>query len=127
MIELHLPWPPSKLSPNSRVHWAQRSKLAKQYRTECFRSARSAVQGMDLSDLQAQTAKGSIALFIDFCPPDRRHRDDDNVIASFKAGRDGIADALMVDDKLFRIHPFLRDVPAPGGQVVVRILKAPTE
>jgi len=39
---------------------------------------------------------------ITFYPPDKRHRDADNMIASMKAGFDGVADALKVDDKLFR-------------------------
>jgi hypothetical protein len=33
-----------------------------------------------------------------FFLPDARHRDDDNLAASCKAYRDGIADGLKVDD-----------------------------
>ena len=66
-----------------------------------------------------KSAEGDLHLWIDFYPPDRRHRDDDNLTAAFKAGRDGIADALKVNDKRFRSHPYVKDVT--GGLVKVRI------
>jgi hypothetical protein len=51
-----------------------------------------------------------LELSLNFYPRDRRKRDDDNLIASFKSGRDGIADALGVDDVNFlttaRLMPF---------------------
>ncbi len=66
---------------------------------------------------------GDIHLWIDFYPPDRRHRDDDNMIAAFKSGRDGLADALKVNDKRFRSHPYVRD--EIGGMVRVRFSPGP--
>ena len=68
---------------------------------------------------------GDIHLWIDFCPPDRRHRDDDNIIAAFKAGRDGLADALGVDDKRFRIHSWVKSDPVRGGMVKIRLTPGP--
>lgn len=65
-----------------------------------------------------------IALWLDFVPPDRRHRDDDNLVASFKAGRDGIAMALGIDDKRFRCFPYVHDNQI-GGFVRVRITGCP--
>lgn len=41
---------------------------------------------------------GPLAVLMTFYPPDRRRRDDDNAIGSFKSYRDGIADAIKVDD-----------------------------
>jgi crossover junction endodeoxyribonuclease RusA len=112
-----LPWPAKELSPNARMHWAQKAKFAKAYRMACFTLC-----------LQAKLAKpeteGRLHLWLDFYPPDRRHRDDDNMIASFKAGRDGIADALGVDDKRFVCHPFVSD--QIGGMVKVRVTVGPT-
>ena len=52
-------------------------------------------------------ADGVIRLRIDFFPPNRARRDDDNAIAAFKSGRDGIADALKVDDARFAIVPVM--------------------
>ena len=121
MNDLSLPWPPKDLSPNSRTHWAKRSKAAKAYRSACCLAASQFVQNGGWPHLP--TIGGDIHLWIDFYPPDRRHRDDDNMIAAFKAGRDGIADALGINDRRFRTHPFVKgDVM---GMVKVRITGGP--
>lgn len=106
-----LPWPPKDLSPNARVHWSRRSKAAKAYRAACWAACLEA-------GLRSIAWEGEIHLWISFVPPDRRHRDDDNMISAFKSGRDGLADALKVDDKRFRIHPEISD--KVGGTVNVR-------
>lgn len=111
-MEITLPWPPKHLSPNSRVHWAVRSKAAKAYRQMCYLAALSSKARIDW--------EGEIHLWITMYPPDRRRRDDDNVIGSFKSGRDGIAQALGVDDSRFRVHPWLSDEVVRGGAVKVR-------
>lgn len=41
--------------------------------------------------------------------------------AAFKAGRDGLADALRIDDSRFRLHPFLQT--KTGGFVLVKLTK----
>jgi crossover junction endodeoxyribonuclease RusA len=70
-------------------------------------------------------AGSKLALWLDFYPPDRRHRDDDNMIASFKAGRDGLALALGIDDKRFRTFPYVQD--KIGGYIKVRITQLPEQ
>ncbi len=67
---------------------------------------------------------GRIHLWITFKPKTRRLPDDDNCLAMCKAYRDGIADALGVDDKRFVSHPFVSDKPVTGGAVEIRITKA---
>lgn len=109
---LILPWPPAQLSPNKRLHWSKRSRAAKNYRQACAILTRASC--MSVPD-------GPLLLHIEFVPPDRRHRDDDNLIASFKAGRDGIADALGINDKRFRTRPRISDEVVPGGEVRVSI------
>lgn len=111
-----LPWPPKDLSPNARVHWRTRSKVAKAYRHACWALVKEA-------RLTAPETSGPLHLWIDFYPPDRRHRDDDNMIAAFKSGRDGLADALGVDDRRFICHPYVKD--QIGGMVKVRITAGP--
>jgi len=113
-----LPWPPKELSPNARLHWSKKSKAAKVYRNACYMLA---IQGGAKTGVPWD---GDIHCWIDFFPPDRRHRDDDNMIASFKAGRDGLAQALGVDDKRFRIHPYVKD--EIGGMIKVRLTPGPT-
>ena len=36
MLEFMLPWPPSELSPNGRLHWAKAYKHKKAYRQACW-------------------------------------------------------------------------------------------
>jgi crossover junction endodeoxyribonuclease RusA len=110
---LILPWPSRDLSPNARVHWARKGKAAKKYRADCHLLTKAA--GITI------TWDGPAHLWITFYPPDKRARDDDNLIASFKSGRDGIADALGIDDKRFRIHPWVSDEVRKGGAVEVAI------
>lgn len=101
------PFPPPELNPNARGHWSRRSKAARAYRRECWALTLEAL-GRAPGDGEARFiaapspfAAGPIRLHLDFFPPDRRQRDDDNAIASFKAGRDGIAAALKVNDRRF--------------------------
>ena len=127
--QIALPWPPSKLSPNARTHWAQKAKSAKEYRRMCWSIARKAAltESWNLGDAWARVDSGeAVHLFMDFYPPDRRARDDDNIISAFKSGRDGIADALGVDDARFRIHPMVRTGEVvKRGQVLVTITIGP--
>lgn len=119
VTELVLPWPPKALSPNARVHWTVRSKAAKAYRGACYWLTKQLMSTGGLRDLP----EGSLHLWVDFYPPDKRHRDDDNMISAFKSGRDGIAEALGINDKRFRMHPYIKD--QIGGMVKVRITGAP--
>lgn len=114
MIEVVLPWPPKDLSPNARVHWTKRSKAAKVYRTECGWHVRAAGPKPKLAP------SGPITLDIEFVEPDKRYRRDlDNMLASIKAGIDGIADALGVNDRRFVFR--IRSSDLIGGMVKVRI------
>jgi crossover junction endodeoxyribonuclease RusA len=103
--QILLPWPASALSPNARGHWSRRSRAAKAYRMQCFLFAKKA--GL-------VAPEGRILLQLEFLPPTARRRDDDNLLASFKAGRDGLADALGIDDSLFVSQVQIGEV-RPGG------------
>jgi crossover junction endodeoxyribonuclease RusA len=94
MNKVTLPWPPKELSPNSSLHWAKKAKKKKEYRTACWALALEA-------KLIAPDGEGKIPIEITFYPPDKRHRDADNMVASIKSGLDGLADALKVNDKRF--------------------------
>lgn len=106
-----LPWPPKVLSPNARSHWRKKSAAAKSYRLQCR-----------ILTLQQRLVapEGRVMLQLEFCPPDRRRRDDDNCLASFKNGRDGVADALGIDDARF-VTTIRMGEPCEGGAVLVRI------
>ncbi len=113
MSDLVLPWPPKELSPNARKHWAVRSRIAKRYRITCRLLAMQAGISAPITE--------KILLSLEFVPADRRHRDDDNLVASFKAGRDGLADALGIDDNRFVTQFRLSDETTKGGAVRVLV------
>ena len=62
---------------------------------------------------------GDIHLTLELVPPDRRKRDDDNIIASCKSYRDGVADALGVDDSTMRLERIVWKGPAKPGQITI--------
>lgn len=107
-----LPWPPKALSPNARGHWSKRSRAAKSYRMQCFLMAKQA---------RLVAPAGRILLALEFIPPTRRRRDDDNLLAAFKAGRDGLADALGIDDSQFVSQVQLSAGVHPQGAVRVTL------
>jgi crossover junction endodeoxyribonuclease RusA len=81
--------------------------VRKKYRRTCWLLALEA--GLSVPDYAG--ADGKIAVRLDFFPPDRSARDDDNAEASFKSGRDGVADAMRCDDARFRTIKVLHDEP----------------
>ena len=116
---LTLPWPDRTLHPNARVHWAKLANAKKAARADAYMLAvQAGAKG-------AKLPEGRLHLWIDFYPPDRRRRDDDGLLASMKAHRDGIADALGIDDSRFVSHPWLKDEVRKGGQVVIKITGGP--
>lgn len=113
-----LPWPDRRLSPNARMHWAHLAKVKKQARHDARILTTLALSLKQKREIAA--IDGKILMTVTFYPPDARHRDDDNMIASFKAARDGIAEALGVDDKRFRpIYKF--EDPSKPGRIEVTI------
>lgn len=116
MTPIILPWPPKQLTPNfkRRHHWSKYVNQTRNYRRTCWALA---LNMLDASDMDA------LAIVVTFHPPDRRRRDDDGCIGAFKAGRDGLADAFLCDDHIFR--PTYRfGEPVKGGQVLVEVRSA---
>ena len=116
MLIIDLPWPPSQLNPNKRLHWSRKSRAARLYRNTCYVLTKNALQlgGYHSAGI------GKMVFSIEFFPPDKRRRDDDNMLASFKSGRDGVADALGVDDNKF-VTSFEVCSPVQDGAVIVTI------
>lgn len=110
--ELVLPWPNSRLSPNSRTHWRRLAEVKQAAKREAWALAVN-------SKLTAPAGRPTVSMM--FYPPDRRRRDLDNCIASMKPALDGIAQAMGVDDSTFRLQAEMADEVRPGGQVVVRV------
>lgn len=113
-LTLDLPWPAPALSPNARQHWATAARAKKAYRARCRAIATQAGVG----GLPAGLTR--VAAFLTFLPPDRRGRDWDNMLASMKSGLDGLADAVGINDRDWRLAMNVAD-PVAGGQVLVRL------
>lgn len=114
MLRVELPWPDKRLSPNSRTHWRPKAEATAAARKEAFVLTRNQ-QGayVHLED-------GQLAVSFTFRPPTKARRDLDNLISATKAHRDGIADALSVDDSKFRLTAQMGPV-VKGGKVIVEI------
>ena len=69
--------------------------------------------------MKGRPSEGKVKVAIKFYPPDNRKRDRDNMIASFKSGQDGVADALGMDDALW-VPEYDVGGALTGGQVVLK-------
>lgn len=115
-----LDWPPRQLSPNARVHYRVKSPITKGYLAHASNTTRVACHDHSLRDRIDPHSDDPITLEIEFHPPDARRRDLDNMLSSIKAGLDGIAEALGVNDQRFALR-LTRGQPVKGGRVVVTL------
>jgi hypothetical protein len=112
MSSVTLPWPARRLSPNARGHWGGLAKA----RAKARRDAYFACVAAGLRNMGGATA----TVLITFHPPSHRRFDADNAIAQFKAGADGVADAIGVDDARWRVT-YAMGAVVKGGAVVVEV------
>lgn len=115
MFEVHLPFPPSKLSRNgSQGDFRGKASAAKAYRRDCL------IACHDAAGTLGYRFDSPIMLELTYHPPDKRHRDLDNLLAMTKQGIDAIAEFIGVDDKHFEYTIRRGEVRKPSV-VVVRI------
>jgi crossover junction endodeoxyribonuclease RusA len=107
-----LPWPPKELSPNARLHWSALARAKKAYREACHITARQ--QGA------CKLKADRIHVAFTFYPPNRARRDLDGCISRMKAGIDGLADVLGVDDSKWSMGFVLAE--EIGGFVRVEVV-----
>lgn len=114
-MKIVLPWPDSRLTPNAkrRLHWRSYQPAIKAGREAARLLTFDAMQ-KHLATQAHFAGEGPLSFTVRFFPPDRRRRDDDGMIGAFKHARDGIADALGVDDRRFRPHYFFEEAEKPG-------------
>jgi crossover junction endodeoxyribonuclease RusA len=118
-LRIVLPWPDKRLSPNARIHWRAKAAIKAKARADAHFLALEAA-GYSLGSIRTDLAGDApIPLCVTFYPPDKRHRDDDNMVASAKHARDGIADALKVNDRRFRPHYVFAEPEKPGRVEIV--------
>ncbi len=108
-VRIVLPWPSAALSPNGgHGHWAPQARAKKTYRAACRQIVEQIARGR-----KAMQVPLRVQLL--FVPSTRRRRDIDNLVARMKAGLDGLADGLQVNDNLFRLEVLGIADPAPRG------------
>lgn len=110
---IDLPWPERALHPNTRVHWGTRARAAKKARKLAAWETRVTA---GVTRIKAD----ALLVTAVFCPPDRRPRDDDNMLSSIKSYLDGIADVIGVDDSKWHIS-LQREEPRKNGAVRIVI------
>lgn len=122
MLKVVASWPDKRLNPNWKRshHWTTYSHATKVQREEGWAIILEQLHG-GVADVAALTKDGRIPLGFHFVPPDRRARDDDNLLGSLKALRDGMAKALDIDDSLFRIVTPTYGAPTKPGRVEITI------
>lgn len=87
--------PPPSSSPNYRGNWAKRYRDAKVFKEAVYLCAVDARNKLESKGgLMSPPAKVKISLT--FVYPERRVRDIDNIIASFKPGLDGLVQAGVI-------------------------------
>lgn len=120
-FSIAIPWPPKILSPNARPHWAALARAKKDYRHACYVEAR-ATHPEERGWMRSAALRGClIRCRLVISPPNRHRRDEDNLTASLKAGLDGIADAIGVDDSRLRWDRALWGDVVRGGRIVVEM------
>jgi len=110
-----LPWPDPNLSPNARVHFRVKADSAKQARETGYYLAKE--QKLKVPDVP-------LHVWFTFYPPDKRHRDVDNMLSSMKSTMDGIFDAVGVNDERVQYTTIARGDVFKGGKVIVSIAPA---
>ena len=109
-----LPWPYHGLWPNHRPSPFAKARATKAYRFHTAALAR-----------QAKASPGPIR--VTFCPMPKGPKPDmDNCIAAFKAGQDGLADAMKVNDRHLSITYAMGERCRDGG-IIVEISASETE
>lgn len=117
MIEITLPWPDKRLSPNARVNWREKARV-----TAGARRLAWAIAFDDGLKEHEYTEDTKFVSRTTFCPPDKRRRDlYENMPRSCKAYIDGIFDCLELDD--WQIKRTINEwgEVAKGGKVVLTL------
>lgn len=118
---IRLPWPSSALSKNASSPWGRGTQIA---RTKAIAAQRKAAWTLALE--QNVKAVGlNPQITITAHPPDRRHRDVQNLPFMLSGALDGIADAHGQDDIKHRVHyPTEWGDVVKGGCILVEVAPA---
>jgi hypothetical protein len=112
----HLPY--RELSPNARVHWAEKSKAVKISREEIGWLAKAKWHG--------QPAMMRVVISYQFTVKVSRSRDEDNLVAACKPWQDGLIDAgvIFYDDARHLKLGTVGIIPGESNKTVITVEEA---
>lgn len=113
---IEIAWPNADLSPNARVHHMALHRVKKTARNDAYWATKYVLPLSWKHDGTSEIILRQVAH-----PPDRRHYDRDNLDSRLKAARDGIADALGVNDRLLRPTGIEWGEPIRGGRILITV------
>lgn len=117
-MKITLPWPDRRLSPNFHTKkWAVKWNAQTKANAAGFYCAREVYT----PEGDGPYTDGLLRVTYHFFPPDRRHWDDDNIVTMLKHYRDGVANALAVNDNQFRMEKPVWHDPIKGGKIEMEI------
>ena len=113
---IEMDFPPADLFPNRAKgrHWAALYQIRSDYRDQSYWMAKKQLKNWEHDGKP-------IKLDLTFEMPDKRHRDADNCLAAAKGALDGLADALLVNDKLFDPIMIRRVAGKKPGKLIIKI------
>lgn len=114
-MTIRLPLPHRYLSPNGRCNVFAKAKLTKAYREQAKRETFKQLRELDNSLIV-------IGYILRPAYPNKKRRDDDNLIGSVKGARDGIADAFRQDDHTWRCLGVEPTVDAKDPHLLIEII-----
>lgn len=113
--------PSPLLSPNARVHWARKAKqvgIARQLAKETTKASLTAAERVAIG----QHAHIGYTVAISWEKGRRGFRDEDNALSSCKAFLDGVADALGIDDRRFRVRGVSMESTTRAGVTTITLM-----
>ena len=120
MIEISLPWPDKRLSPNARNHWTAKAEASQTAKAQgCYLTLEYFEESMVETPLE--WGLGQLEATYIFHPPDKRRRDIDNFLAMMKNYQDGVCAALGIDDSRIKRTVIEWGAVVKGGKVVLRL------
>lgn len=119
-MKIELDFPPASLFPNRAKgkHWGVTHGAKVKYREDSVWLTKQQMGGW-------KHKGGDLELVTSFHMPDKRRRDADNCLAAAKAGLDGMAEALGVNDRHFQPITIFRHHGDKPGKLIVEIKEQP--
>ena len=115
-MRIELDFPPAELFPNRSKgqHWAKTHTYRNNYRQVSGWLTKQQIKDW-------KPTKQQIRLTITFVMPDKRLRDTDNCLAAAKAGLDGMADSLEINDRQFDPVIVYREYGEKPGKMILEL------